>query len=425
MFGSDILDVAIGLIFVYLLLSLICSAVHEIIEAWLKRRATDLERGVRELLQDPDGTGLAGRFYTHPLIFGLFRGGYNPGNIKGGTPARPAAGETPAVPAKPGTYHTNKDSELPSYIPARTFALALMDIFLPAATTGGGERTPSGADAATATPPPAVAGTPNAGQLSKLVTAGAPAGPVTHTPGPSEVERAIQALVDAAGNDASKARENIENWYDSAMDRVSGWYKRRAQRTIFFVGLGVAVLMNVDTIGIARSLATDKQLRDGVARQAEAYAREYEQRVAGENRGGSASAAGPGVGAGTATGKGPTAPADAPPPGAGAAASDPAGADERRNRAEELKRSKKDLDETTAKLASLGLPIGWHADPYKDVHAALQVVFRPLGWLLTAVAVSLGAAFWFDLLNKVMVIRSTVKPREKSPEEGSEDRRRR
>jgi hypothetical protein len=46
------------------------------------------------------------------------------------------------------------------------------------------------------------------------------------------------------------------------------------------------------------------------------------------------------------------------------------------------------------------------------------------GWLLTALAITLGAPFWFDLLNKIMVIRSTVKPHEKSPEESSEDRQR-
>ena len=34
----------------------------------------------------------------------------------------------------------------------------------------------------------------------------------------------------------------------------------------------------------------------------------------------------------------------------------------------------------------------------------------------------LGAPFWFDVLNKFMVIRATVKPREKSPDEASEDR---
>jgi len=44
------------------------------------------------------------------------------------------------------------------------------------------------------------------------------------------------------------------------------------------------------------------------------------------------------------------------------------------------------------------------------------------GWFVTAFAVMLGAPFWFDMLGKFMVIRSTVKPHEKSPEEGSVDR---
>ena len=46
-----------------------------------------------------------------------------------------------------------------------------------------------------------------------------------------------------------------------------------------------------------------------------------------------------------------------------------------------------------------------------------------IGWLLTAMAVSLGAPFWFDMLNKVIVVRATVKPTEKSPDEPPVDRR--
>jgi hypothetical protein len=42
-----------------------------------------------------------------------------------------------------------------------------------------------------------------------------------------------------------------------------------------------------------------------------------------------------------------------------------------------------------------------------------------MGWLITAFVVSLGAPFWFDLLNKIMVVRSTVKPQEKSMDEPS------
>ena len=54
MFGSGILEVAIGIIFIYLLVSLLCSAVREGIEAWTKTRAAYLEYGIRELLHDAD-----------------------------------------------------------------------------------------------------------------------------------------------------------------------------------------------------------------------------------------------------------------------------------------------------------------------------------------------------------------------------------
>src|SRR5262249_47579485 len=85
--------------------------------------------------------------------------------------------------------------------------------------------------------------------------------------------------------------------------------------------------------------------------------------------------------------------------------------------------AKKDLD-------SINVPIGWAAGwgaPMRGSEPGAEKVwnrwFAPfLGWLLTALAATLGAPFWFDMLNKVMVIRSTVKPHEKSPEEASEDR---
>src|SRR5207237_3183830 len=91
----------------------------------------------------------------------------------------------------------------------------------------------------------------------------------------------------------------------------------------------------------------------------------------------------------------------------------------------------------TKLLAALPVPIGWPrtipgpggVGMVRDTSAwTAQIVGQAtlgwpiLGWLLTAVAATMGAPFWFDLLNKVMVIRSTVKPHEKSPEESSEDR---
>jgi hypothetical protein len=49
-------------------------------------------------------------------------------------------------------------------------------------------------------------------------------------------------------------------------------------------------------------------------------------------------------------------------------------------------------------------------------------VLKVIGIAITALAISQGAPFWFDLLNKIIVIRSTVKPREKSPAQPSKDK---
>src|SRR5512139_1448785 len=98
MFNSGILEVTIGLIFIYLILSLICTAANELIEAGVKARASDLHRGIREMLNENEGKGLVEKLYNHPLIYSLFQEGYDP----------------------------KKTKNLPSYIPSRNFSLALM-----------------------------------------------------------------------------------------------------------------------------------------------------------------------------------------------------------------------------------------------------------------------------------------------------------
>jgi hypothetical protein len=71
MLSSGILEVAMGVIFVFMLVSLLCSAVREGLEAWMKTRAAYLEFGIRELLHDRGGEGLAVSFFKHPLIYSL------------------------------------------------------------------------------------------------------------------------------------------------------------------------------------------------------------------------------------------------------------------------------------------------------------------------------------------------------------------
>ena len=110
MFGLQIIDIAVGLIFIYLILALTCTAVNELIAGWLDRRTNNLVQGIRNLLSDPkvkdkapggnaDAT-LVDSFYSHPLIKALEENGTKP-----------------------------------SYIPSRTFALTLLDLISP----GGSE----------------------------------------------------------------------------------------------------------------------------------------------------------------------------------------------------------------------------------------------------------------------------------------------
>jgi hypothetical protein len=63
-----------------------------------------------------------------------------------------------------------------------------------------------------------------------------------------------------------------------------------------------------------------------------------------------------------------------------------------------------------------GFPTDAASDPY-DLRLAAAWIILIAGYLATAFAVMLGAPFWFDLLSKLMVVRSTVKPKQKSPDE--------
>lgn len=315
--GSTVLDVAIGLIFVYLIVSFICSSLSEAVEAFLKHRSRDLERGIREMLTDttaaPGSADIVKSLYNHPLISALYKGNYDT---------------------------ASKGRDLPSYIPGGNFTLALLDIVREQAAAG------------------MAAGAAGAASVQELRTAAASFATVS-----PRVSSALVTLIDAAGNDLDRARRNIEKWFDNSMDRVSGWYKRRAQYIIFGFGLLLAIGANIDTVAIVRVLSTSQGLRQALVAQATQYAAKEKPAATDENTG---------------------------------------------------------LKDSMNRLQNLGLPLGWDENvpgsrPTDPNGEGMKVV----GILLTAFAVSLGAPFWFDLLNKFIVVRSTVKPNEKSLPEPS------
>jgi hypothetical protein len=355
LFGSTLLEVAIGVVFVYLLVSVLCSALNELIEAWLKYRARYLEQGIRKLLSDP---GLAESFLNHPLVKPL--------------------------------------GENPSYIPARTFSLALWNI----ATTGA-------AKAENAAP----GVTQNLSEIRTLI------GSLDEQQF-GNIKTSLLTLIDEAGNDINKARANIEGWYDDAMDRVSGWYKRRTHVILIIIGLAASFALNIDTIQITKALLYHDSLRKSVVDAADNYVKEN--------------------------------PAPTPTPATTDTPEDPNVVAER-----EAGIAKTKINAVRNELDQLGLPIGWPVMPklsddryqgIKDKTAQQTqftadlrayntdprwpaqgeygsgILLKLLGLVLTGLAVSQGAPFWFDILNKFMVIRSTVKPREKSHDEGTKDK---
>lgn len=350
MLNSQILEVAIGVVFVFLIASLLATAVREMLEGLLKTRAIHLERGIRQLLNDPDGTGATKAIFDHPQLYGLFDGVYDPAKL---TAFRKrvflVGGRRQTQTLKNGAVQTSDAkrlplfSKFPSYIPSRNFALALLDLI----GAGGGDQRASG------------------GALMETLRANAMA------LRPGKVRDAVLVALSEAGNDFDRARTSLEAWFDSGMDRVSGWYKRESQVLLLLIGLATAVVFNIDAVHVTRELASSNSVRQQLLLQATDVQAKVAQHQAATGEVGLA-----------------------------------------------------DEALVTAKTG-LGDLLGWQKPGRWDFSwvGILNGLYILLGWVITGIAISLGAPFWFDMLNKIMVIRATVKPYEKSPTEGSDDRR--
>lgn len=321
MLGSDILEVAIGLVLLYSLLAMLVTTLRETIEALIRSRGRNLERAMQEML----GSNVkVEALYQHPLIYGLMKGAYE---------APRHANDSRANIGVRAITGLGRRRRLPSYIPSRNFALALFDI-----TAGGDADTQARAHFS----------------LTEVRKRAIEAG--------DSASMAVVAAINAAQHDPNRAIAELENWYDSAMDRASGWYKRQTQWIILAIALVMTAFLNANSIAIGKYLYSNPGVREALVVRAQAV-------------GGSTDSA-----------------------------------------------ATQTFSDVRTQLESIHLPIGT-PDSVNTFdkwgrHAGRNFV----GWLITAFAISLGAPFWFDLLNKFMVIRSTVKPREKSQEEGSEDR---
>ena len=412
MLNSSVLDVAIGLVFIYLVLGLMCTTANEWIAQWFDLRATTLKEGVERLLHhapadsasfqpaEIDPMKLLGRLVSRgdKLAAAL---GVDPAGSPGGITAESA--ELPAV-RETLTKLLNEvltDPQLHEKVEVRHVTEATLKRARKQLTGRELEKANAallreaypeelGSLAVAFYHHPLIQSLCRAGKLPSYIPAAAFSGALTHILGGGEgvgavrlaiaglpespVRQALLVLAPRDGTQIADFERDLQVWFDHSMDRVSGWYKRKAQLVTVLVAACITVWANADTVGIAQKLYVTPAIRQRISQ-------------------------------------------DVP--------------------------TKSSAELTASQKADLGELTGWSAEfvafhrlksgnpqsPPDDSFPGLHLVESPwllwdwlwailpshlLGWVLTAVAVSLGAPFWFDTLNKFMNIRAAgTAPNEK------------
>ncbi|HEY7044226.1 MAG TPA: hypothetical protein VH419_11210 [Nocardioidaceae bacterium] len=171
---------------------------------------------------------------------------------------------------------------------------------------------------------------------------------------PMNLRDRLKPLVRESGEDLVAIKSGLERWFDEAMQRTEGSYKRWSTLVLFIVGLVFAVGGNASTVGVAQHLWEGSATREAVVDAAD-------QVVSDQGS-----------------------PED----------------------------QLESVASTTSSLQELQLPVGWDAtsrahfslDPADLTPTGLGMI---AGWLLTALLVMLGAPFWYDLLSKLVALRTS------------------
>lgn len=300
MFGLETLDVLIGLMTIYFVFAIACTAIVEAISAWTRLRSKNLVTALDELFSGelaPDEQFIT-QFFEHPLVQSLSKGKYG----------------------------------RPSYIPSEIVARVVEALV-----------------------------------VGKSVMATIPAG-VNSLPGTAESNRIkgiLETLVAQAGNDAVNFRDAVAKQFDAVMDRASGWYKRRTQLMTFIIAVLLVVGGNIDSLNLSMVLASDSAVREKLVTIAQQKVDEAKKQTQCVNHSKTDNCAQPVT--------------------------------------QELQSANEQYKDAVANLKSAGLELGWKMWP-EDWKAWLAKV---VGLLITVFAVSLGGPFWFDILQRVMQVRST------------------
>jgi hypothetical protein len=258
-FDYPALDVAIGLVFVYIVLALVCSTINESISTAVGLRARYLQVGLLNLLSGSATATDAGKetvkdFYRHPLVQGLIKPGH---------------GADPSFDPTSVTKWWRKPP-YPSYVPSRTFITAVMDL----ARDAESKVAKVDKETADAQVKAAHARMAKAEEGVERSLAAIPN---------AQLSEALLALFRASGKNVAQFQLATEQWFDDSMQRVSGWYKRRVHLILLVIATVVVVLLNADSLSAGRVLWRDDAVRAAVVKKAEAAANGKLDQVEVEN----------------------------------------------------------------------------------------------------------------------------------------------
>ncbi|WP_438024039.1 hypothetical protein [Sorangium sp. So ce233] len=477
------LDIAIGLVSVFFLLSVLCSAIYEALAGVFRLRALNLAQSIEIMLADraldphvlrsiaardaaareaaargvapsepvmkrlirgaadhvrtrlmpgPPPSPLAAAFRQHPLIKDLKYGWVGPSYIPShafvaalmdtlrhidwsgsGAPSRPqagaaaaaatptAAGSAPLSAVSAPSPPSAADPSPPAASAAPPPASAAPPPASAAPPPASAAPPPASAapPPASAAPPPASAAPPPAGSAAPPSCDDGPLGElrsiIERMPGESDLRRALSTIVDCTVRDMREANIRLERWFNDAMDRAAGRYKRRAQLIISATALVLCIGFNADSIKLAGALSRDAVVRAAMIAAAQEMAK-------------------------------------APPRAAPL--------DDGMEKDEDVMAALAQGGGAHKQLTGLDLEITWGVQAPEQmsfptlwkalaailgqgivawIRGVLDRLVSP-GILITAAAASLGAPFWFDLLNKLVNLRTAGKsPEPYEPPKGA------
>lgn len=178
----------------------------------------------------------------------------------------------------------------------------------------------------------------------------------------SEARTALQVFADRAEGQIAHFEHAVAEWFDDGMDRVSGWYKRKVQKWLMGIALIVVMVLNANVFQFAQALRSQPEMAAELADLADQFH--------------------------------------------GDAGSD------------DGTLAKPDAEKVAATLEQLNalpaLPMGW-----SEGGKPKSILWAVPGWVVTAMLVSLGAPFWFNMLGQLLDIRGSGRPPQKSRPHGA------